>query len=294
MVPFASNSLHLIFLFSLYNFYPYTKAQVDPPINPLSNCNTATNYTHGTPYEQNLNATLSFLVSNISLDGFSNVTVGQNPDVVYGLMQCRGYVSNQFCEACAKTAASKIRQRCPNKKEATLLDTNCTLQYSYQPLSSVINSNRMIELINIQNASDPSAFDQHVENLLQNLTSNAALSSSKLATGSSAYTNIQNIYAMAQCIRYSTQSSCSGCLQLMTSQIPFCCAGSVGGRIISTGCNLRYEIYSFAVSLPPPSSPPPPPQIASPPSPKLPESNLTSNGATNSTIPSGTVSSISI
>lgn len=283
MVAFASNSLHLIFIFCLYNFYPYTKAQGDPPVNPLSNCNTATNYTHGTPYEQNLNATLSFLVSNGSL----NVTTGQNPDVVYGLLQCRRYVSDQFCEACAKTAATKIRQLCPNQKEATLLDTNCTLQYSYQPLSSVVNSNQMIVLINNQNASDPSAFDQHVKKLLQNLTSNAATSSSKLATGSSAYTNIQNIYAMAQCLRYLTESSCSNCLQLMTSQIPYCCAGSVGGRIISTGCNVRYEIYSFVVSLPPPASPP---QIASPPS-KLPESNLTSNGTTNSTIPSGNKSS---
>ncbi|KAK7257513.1 hypothetical protein RIF29_31542 [Crotalaria pallida] len=283
--PQPENSSHCLDA-AVVLFYPYTNAQGDPPVGPLCYCNNATNYTHSKPYEQNLNVTLSSLVSNVSLNGFSNVTVGQNPYVVYGLLQCRGDVSYQFCEVCAKTAANKIRQLCPNQEEATLVDLNCTLKYSNQPLSSVTDSDRMLVLINVQNASNPSAFDQQLTSLLQNLASNAASSSSKLAAGSTAYTNIQNIYAMAQCIRGSTESSCLSCLQLMISQIPFCCAGSVGGRIISTGCNLRYEIYSFVVSLPPPASAPSPHLPASAPSPQLPD--LTSNGtSTNSTSPSG-------
>ena len=149
MVSFALNSLHLFSLFSLYKFYPYAKAQGHTNRtlgHYLSNCNTAINYSHGTAYDQNLNLTLSSLVSSVALNGFSNVTVGQNPDIVYGLLQCRGDVSNHFCEVCAKTVARQIRQLCPNQKEATLLKRKCTLQYSYQPFSSVTDISQIMVL----------------------------------------------------------------------------------------------------------------------------------------------------
>ncbi|KAF7823110.1 UDP-glucose:O-linked fucose beta-1 [Senna tora] len=202
--------------------------------------------------------------SKASQNGFSNVSVGQNQNIVYGRLQCRGDVSNQNCEACAETASTMIRKLCPNLKEASLVFADCTLQYSYKPFSDEADSLPNQQLYNVQNASDPARFDRRVENLLKDLTTEAASSSSKLATRSTDFTSLLRINAMAQCIRDSAESNCLACLQYLTSQIPDCCGGKVGGRIIAVGCNLRYEIYTF---LPSPSSSSPPGDLALPPSP---------------------------
>ncbi|KAI4322571.1 hypothetical protein L6164_022249 [Bauhinia variegata] len=213
------------------------------------------------------------------------VIMNKNQDVVYGRLQCNGDVSSQYCEACGEIAAKEIRELCPNQKEASLLDQDCSLQYSYQPLSSEADIGTVIYLWNVQNASDPVLFTHQLGNLLKNLSSYASSSSSKLATGSTEYTDLEDIYAMAQCRRDSEESSCLTCLQKITSLIPSCCGGKVGGQVISTGCNLRYETYTFFSS--PPASPPPE-STSSPPS-QLPERNLTSAETTNSTSHSGNV-----
>lgn len=248
----AFNSLHLlIFFLSLLKFYSHTKAQLNFTF-PF--CDTSTNDTIGTSYDQNLNHTLSFLVSNISLNGFTNVSVGKNQNEVYGRLQCRGDVSIQSCQACAITAATQIRTLCPYQKEASVIRENCSLEYSYQPLSSEADGIPSIQLHNTQNASDPVRFDQLVEKLLTYLISEAASSSSKLASGSTDFTNLVKINGMTQCRGDSAQNSCLSCLKSIISQISGCCGGALGGRVISLGCNIRYETYKF-IFLPISSSP---------------------------------------
>ncbi|GLT68756.1 hypothetical protein SLA2020_409610 [Shorea laevis] len=263
MQSFAVDAVHLLLFSCFLYLFSTSAAQVSKDIN----CNSARNYTSGSVYEQNLNHTLTSLVANSSKSGFYITSVGQNHDAVYGLIQCIPEISNKDCKTCAKTAATEIRRRCFNQKEASILTNNCTLQYSDWRFFSTVNGDVRVSFHNLEDATDTVLFNRQMGNLVKNISSDAAASPSKFAVGITSYTDFLNIYAMVQCSRDLAENSCLTCLQGLISYIPTCCDKKVGGRMLSMSCNLRYEIYPFFLS----------------PSPSLPEQNETTNGTAKTT-----------
>ncbi|XP_057460354.1 cysteine-rich receptor-like protein kinase 10 isoform X2 [Actinidia eriantha] len=243
----------------------------------LSHCNNSRNYTSGSAYAKNLNLTLSSLSANASLTGFSFTVLGQNPDVVYGLVQCTNGISSQDCQTCAQTSAQSIIQLCPNQKEASIHYDSCLMEYSESNFYSVMNSAPIVCLYNLENVTNPTVFNSELGNLMRSLLASAASSPSRSAVGSTNFTDFSNIYAMLQCTRDLGPNSCLRCLQDIVTVIPDCCAGKQGGQVISWSCRLRFEIYSF-FELPSPPPPPPPPPLPPPP-----QMNSTISGTTNST-----------
>ena len=236
----------------------------------LSHCNNSKNYTSDGAYAKNLNLTLSSLSANASLTGFSFTVLGQDPDVVYGLVQCTTGISSQDCQTCAQTSAQNIIQLCPNQKEASIHYDSCLMEYSERNFYSVMNSAPIMALYNSENVTNPTVFNSELGSLVRSLLAGAASSPSRSAVGSANFTDFSNIYAMLQCTRDLGPNSCLRCLQDIVTVIPDCCAGKQGGQVISWSCRLRFEIYSF-FELP---SPPPPPPL---------QANSTISGTTNST-----------
>jgi hypothetical protein len=250
-----------------------SSAQVYTDVNCI---NTGSNYTSGSVYEQNLNSTLTSLVANSSLSGFYYTSEGENPDVVYGLIQCIPELSNEDCQTCANAAATEIRRRCFNQKEASIVANNCSLHYSDWRFFSTVSGNVRLYFYNQKDATDTVLFNCQMGKLVKNISFEAAASLSKFAVGITRYTDFENIYAMAQCSRDLAEHSCLTCLKGLISYIPTCCDKKVGGRMLSLSCSLRYEIYSFFPS----PLPPPPPEVSSSPSPPFPE-HATTNHAGN-------------
>ncbi|KAH0984154.1 hypothetical protein GBA52_011331 [Prunus armeniaca] len=262
--------MQFLALYAPYFLFVSCLLQVSHPtiaqkINQFSNCNTTLNYTSGSLYEQNLNLTLSYLVANASLTGFYTTSIGENSDVVYGLVQCRGDLSKVDCHTCANTAATEIRQLCFSQKEASVGYINCSLQYSAQRFFSTFDSFPGVQLHNPKTATDPALFKRQSGNLVKNLSSKAASDPSRFALLFTSYTDFNDIYGMAQCTQDLAENTCLTCLQEIASHVPECCDGYVGATLISKSCYLRYEIYSFFLS---PIAHQPPP-VASPPSPSL-------------------------
>lgn len=227
-------------------------------------CDAApTNYTSGSVYEKNLNLVLTSLAASASITGFNMTTAGQDPDVAYGLIQCRPDISKGDCQTCSSTSAVEISQRCPNQREAFIQYDNCSLHYSDWRFFSTVNSVPQIVLLNAHNVTNPVLFNDQLESLFENLSSHAASNPSLFAVGSILYTGSTNLYGMMQCTRDLTENNCLGCLQDIRKYIPS--DGSQGGQVISPSCSLRYEISPFFL-LPPP---PPPIRVASPPPPFL-------------------------
>ena len=269
MQYFAVAAFHLILSSCFLYLFSSSSAQVYIDVN----CNAASNYTSGSVYEQNLNNTLTSLVANSSPSGFYITSVGQNPDVVYGLIQCIPRLSNMDCQTCANTAATELRRRCYTQKEASILTNNCSLHYSDRSFFTTVNGSVRLSFYNLDDAADTVLFNRQLGNLVKNISSDAAAVPSKFAVGVTSYTDFVNIYARVQCSRELAENSCLSCLQGLISYIPTCCDKKVGGRILSLSCNLRYEIYSFFL----PPLPPPPP------SPSLPEQNETTDGTAKTT-----------
>nr|XP_025679208.1 cysteine-rich receptor-like protein kinase 25 [Arachis hypogaea] len=92
----------------------------------------------------------------------------------------------------------------------------------------------------------------------------------KYAAASVNSTGFQNIYGVVQCTPDLSSLECDQCLEGHVSDIPACCDGKKGGRVLSPSCYIRYEVYPFfqptaANNAPPPSSLSQPPHSSSTP-----------------------------
>jgi Salt stress response/antifungal len=81
-----------------------------------SNCDTTSNYTTNSTYKANLDKLQSSLLSSVITSGFSNDTIGQYPDQVFGLALCRGDLSAEGCQTCIQSTFSEVPTDCPYGK----------------------------------------------------------------------------------------------------------------------------------------------------------------------------------
>ncbi|XP_010247622.1 PREDICTED: cysteine-rich receptor-like protein kinase 10 [Nelumbo nucifera] len=229
-------------------------------------CPNTTTYTTNSTFQTNLNFLLSSLSSNATPtnNGFYNTTAGRIPDRVYGLFLCRGDITDDVCQSCVETATQDIIQRCPNRKVATIWYDDCMLRYSDLSFFSVA-SGVSFYMWNTQNITDRNKFDQILDDTMNQIANRAAFNSSpkKFSTQEANFSSFQTLYSLVQCTPDLSGNSCYNCLLGAISNIPTCCDGKQGGRVLGPSCNLRYEIYPFYritanASPPSPLSPSPP------------------------------------
>ena len=124
-------------------------------------------------------------------------------------------------------------------------------------------------LLNTNNVTDADRFNQALDNLLNNLSSQAAAEGPlrKYAADDSSVGVFQRVYALVQCSPDLSEQECGDCLTVATEGIGSCCLGKMGCRVLRPSCFLRFEsspFYQTPINLP---SPPPSPTSAPPPPP---------------------------
>uniref|UniRef100_A0A7N2MRZ3 Gnk2-homologous domain-containing protein n=1 Tax=Quercus lobata TaxID=97700 RepID=A0A7N2MRZ3_QUELO len=112
-------------------------------------------------------------------------------------------------------------------------------------------------------------FSQDLITLLDSKRVQAAAGGSlrKFAAGNATAPNNQTLYSVVQCTPDLSDQDCSDCLTGAMGEIPNCCDGKQGGRVIKPSCNLRFEVGLFydatADNASSPSLSPPPPPVPS-------------------------------
>ncbi|KAM3749413.1 hypothetical protein ACB098_05G183100 [Castanea mollissima] len=223
-------------------------AYADPP---YFNCSNTGNYTVTSPFQNNLNNILHSLSSNASISKFYNTSTGNDTDRVYGLYMCLDYVTNENCHDCITTASQDMLKLCPSTTEAVLWEETCQLRYSKKSFFGILDVTGNIPLDNKKNNSQPELFKSIVNVTLNALAYQAAfnLSVNMYATREAAFQD-KTIYALVQCTRDLSANDCNLCLQSATADILRAYYYSVGARLLSRSCFLRYELYSFNGSTP--------------------------------------------
>ncbi|KAI3980032.1 hypothetical protein MKX01_042686 [Papaver californicum] len=226
------------------------------------------NYTDNSSFQRNLNQTLGYLSSSITPNQtFYNRSTGQNQDRVYGMLLCRGDLTDEGCKSCADTSTVEATsQYCSNGKQYTAWYDGCMLRYSSKSIFSIMEVEPAISLLNTNNVRDPESFNLLVTELMNTLVSRASSngdnsSTIKFATGNFNATTVgyQSLYGLVQCTPDISGSGCNRCLSGAVDNLPSCCFGKPGGRILRPSCNIRYEVYPFyestatAVTAPSPS-----------------------------------------
>ncbi|KAK2991018.1 hypothetical protein RJ640_005500 [Escallonia rubra] len=221
------------FLFILNFLVSLTTPQPAPNYN--NRCSTSGNYTTDSTYSRNLHELLSSIPTSADLDsdGFFNSSVGQNPDQVYAIGLCVGYLAVASCRSCLNNSVQAITQACPNQKEAGLWYDECMLRFSNRSILSSMDDGFVFVRYNQRNAT--TQFNDVLQILLSDLRRKAPSDGvRKYADGS--YKSDWTIYAMEQCTPDISELDCGKCLDSATKDMLQYCSGRKEECYLDSAC----------------------------------------------------------
>ncbi|KAL0442887.1 UNVERIFIED_CONTAM: Cysteine-rich receptor-like protein kinase [Sesamum latifolium] len=219
-----------------------------PLVQSQSSCLNNGNYTTNSTYKANLDVLLSYVSINLDSNGFYNSYVGQNPDRVNAIVLCRGDIQLDTCWECLQDSTAELIKSCPNKKQAINWQMDlCMLRYSNETLVGDLATDPGWYVWNTQDVTSPDQFKQDLRTLLDSLRRQAAYGRflRKVAAGNITGPDFQIIYGLVQCTPDLSPDDCNSCLIGAAVEIPTCCDGKQGGRVLRPSCTLRFEIYPF-------------------------------------------------
>ncbi|XP_039156019.1 cysteine-rich repeat secretory protein 38 [Eucalyptus grandis] len=114
----------------------------------------------------------------------------------------------------------------------------------YCALRQIDNANKFY-MWNVNNVSHPEAFNGRVRGLLTGLVEEAYTVPKLFATGEMGLEDKTKLYGLVQCTRDLSATECKECLKGAIDELPSCCDGKEGGRVVGGSCNFVYEIYPF-------------------------------------------------
>ncbi|KAI3722971.1 hypothetical protein L2E82_34220 [Cichorium intybus] len=230
------------------------------PTNNNSNTNTPLRFYCGsndamspTSFSGNLHSTFSQLRSQLSNTGvyYARAQNLENGDAVYGVAQCRNYLSSAECLACFDVSVSVVAT-CGSANGANVFLDNCFLrfenydQFYNDPEGSLDASVAPIGICgNASISQSITAFSQEVEELLSDIrvatprTFDFYTASKRVLPGSNA-----TIYAIGQCVKNVSHAICKDCLSTAYNNL-YGCLPAGEGRAINVGCFMRYSENPF-------------------------------------------------
>jgi hypothetical protein len=208
-------------------------------------CSNPENFTTNDPYDSNLRKLMGNLYYQTPPQGFALGSVGQDPYKTYGLALCRGDVEATDCRTCVNEASSEIHKRCPYNKGAIIWYDHCLLKYLNTDFLRQIDNQNKFYMWNVRNVSEPTTFNQKTRELLSLLAKEASETPKLYSFGEVELEESKKIYGLAQCTRDLSSSDCLKCLDGIIGELPRCCDGKEGGRVVGGSCNIGYEIYPF-------------------------------------------------
>ncbi|XP_058769623.1 cysteine-rich receptor-like protein kinase 10 [Vicia villosa] len=264
------NSFNLLFLFIFLIINSTTQAQ--NPTYLFQFC-TKNQTNSNSLYHSILKTLFSSLSSNATNNNeFYNTTIpSKNPsNTAYGLFMCRGDVSSPLCQQCVANATQKLSTDtdCSSSKQAVIWYDECMVRYSNTSFFSTVTTSPAFYLVSTANITNQESFMSLLSVTMNESADKAAANSSvgtkKYATKEARISGFQTLYSMAQCTDDLSSQDCSTCLSVAIANLPQCCNGKTGGRVLVPSCNIRYELYPFYRNIAPSPAPSAPPVIVPP------------------------------
>lgn len=260
----------LVSLFIHCSASPIIQAAIDKNSHAYYNCTRNTTFAANSSYPSNIKTLLDWLSSNGTNIARSYITtVATKNTTLYGMFNCLRDISTDTCQACVTESAKLISSLCSTAKEGIIWYKVCLVRYSDRRFFSTVEESPKISFMDKQDYTGGRVerFNNIVWDTLNDLRSEAANASTKLAHKVVEITEKQKLYGAAWCVSYLSTENCSSCLSDAIADVPTsCCRGKTGGRIYFPSCGVRFELYPFGFTKedtvswmpPPPESPHPP------------------------------------
>ncbi|XP_021723130.1 putative cysteine-rich receptor-like protein kinase 9 [Chenopodium quinoa] len=204
------------------------------------------NVTLDREYAGNVYQLLSNLSSKASYVKFYNSTVGETPNKVYGLFQCREDLSIQVCSECVDVAVEWMNVKCPLYKQAVVWYMECSLRFENSSIS--LNDTELYSIYfpiskPLTNYTEFAAvLATTVNDLIKdtvNSTSHFSIKNAPLPSSS------QRLYSLAQCASDLNGPQCAFCLKQAVNKIFDGYRNESALSIFMPGCQLMYDTTIF-------------------------------------------------
>ncbi|PNY02913.1 cysteine-rich receptor-like protein kinase, partial [Trifolium pratense] len=261
----ASNMEVLVFfLLTLLILFLNSSTSYAQDPNFLYQVCSKSSFTSNSTYQTNLKTLLSSLSSTATNQNtlfFNNTIAGKNnSETVYGLFMCRGDIPSNLCASCVGNATQRLstNKECSVSVTAVMWYDECMVRYSNNSFFSTVAEGPGYVLASPTNMTNQESFNRLLYDTLNKTADEAAANSlKKFATREGKISIFQNLYCLAQCTPDIDERECRSCLySLINSDLPRCCAGTQGGRVLYPNCVIRFEIYPFYRSLTAPTPAP--------------------------------------
>nr|XP_043612672.1 cysteine-rich receptor-like protein kinase 2 [Erigeron canadensis] len=197
-----------------------------------------------TQFVPNFVKTTDLLGAEIRSSFIGTAHVGTGPDTNYGLAQCYGDLTTEDCILCYAEARTVLPSCYPKNGGRIFLD-GCFLRLqNYSFYEEDLGPNDIF--ICGKTTNNNRLFGNTVTRAVTNAATDASRRNEYFGREQMQVPNTRNeyVYVLADCWRTLNQSSCKSCLQNASATILKCLPTSEG-RVLNTGCFMRYSDTNF-------------------------------------------------
>ncbi|XP_056687901.1 cysteine-rich receptor-like protein kinase 26, partial [Spinacia oleracea] len=201
------------------------------------------NYTKGSTYQHNLDRLFSSLSSQTSSRKFYNTTIGDFPNKVYAIYQCREDLSFEICTKCIQVATIKISQVCPLYVESIVWYNECMLRYANRSIFSLCETTPTRESWYEGSVSNYVMFSPVVKRTMNTIVRLASRTTARghLANTYANWTSIDRMYGFAMCTPDINELHCKRCLTIGLDEISGFYNISKVVTVFYPSCQLGYD-----------------------------------------------------
>ncbi|XP_031478297.1 cysteine-rich receptor-like protein kinase 3 [Nymphaea colorata] len=233
----------LIFLFWAFFILPVLS---DPRITQADLVCGNISATNKSIFVPNFISALDAVTPLIARQRYAQFVTDSNVERVYAFGQCMSDLSQSDCNLCFAQCKTSILRCLPfqlNINEGRNYLDGCYLRYDYYNFFNETTSPMDKTLCNrTRSYGNQSNFVVNAVAAMRNLSAQAVVNNG-FWRGSFGGGN-STVYAIGQCWKTLNMSSCKTCLDAAVSSISSCLP-AMEGRVLSSGCYLRYSNYQF-------------------------------------------------
>ncbi|RDX90301.1 Cysteine-rich repeat secretory protein 56, partial [Mucuna pruriens] len=196
-------------------------------------------------YSENLQSLLDSLVSQSGKKAFSTTTSGEGQNVMMGLYQCRGDLSNADCYNCVSKIPDMLDKLCGKVVAARIHLIGCYLRYEVVGFKQVPETQLLYKVCGAKKESYDDGFEERRDSAFGMVESGVKNGGNLFYTGS-----YQSLYVLGQCEGDLAKDDCGDCVKSAEDQAKAECGDSVSAQIYLHKCFISYSFYSKMSSSP--------------------------------------------
>nr|KYP74128.1 Cysteine-rich repeat secretory protein 56 [Cajanus cajan] len=187
---------------------------------------------------QNLKTLLVSLVAQAEQKAFFTTTSGEGQNVIMGLYQCRGDLSNTACYDCVSKISDMLENLCGKVVAARVQLIGCYLRYEVVGFKQVPETQLLYKVCGSKMEGYDDGFEERRDSAFGMVESGVKNGGKLFYTGS-----YQSLYVLGQCEGDLAKDDCGDCVKSAEDQAKAECGDSVSAQVYLHKCFISYSFY---------------------------------------------------